>query len=86
MKIVCIGRNYTAHINELQNEKPKHPVLFLKPDTTILQKNQPFFIPHFTDDIHYEVEVLVKIEKLGKHIEPQFAVIFMSKLRLNVFS
>ena len=53
MKIVCVGRNYTAHIAELQNEKPEHPVLFLKPDTTILQKNQPFFIPHFTEDVHY---------------------------------
>ena len=84
MKIVCIGRNYTAHINELQNEKPKHPVLFLKPDTTILQKNQPFFIPHFTDDIHYEVEVLVKIEKLGKHIEPQFAHKYYSQIGLGI--
>jgi len=84
VKIVCIGRNYTAHINELQNEKPKHPVLFLKPDTTILQKNQPFFIPHFTDDIHYEVEVLVKIEKLGKHIEPQFAHKYYSQIGLGI--
>ena len=84
MKIVCIGRNYTAHINELQNEKPKHPVLFLKPDTTILQKNQPFFIPHFTDDIHYEVEVLVKIEKLGKHIEPQFAHKYYNQIGLGI--
>ena len=84
MKIVCIGRNYTAHINELQNEKPKHPVLFLKPDTTILQKNQPFFIPHFTDNIHYEVEVLVKIKKLGKHIEPQFAHKYYNQIGLGI--
>lgn len=64
MKIICIGRNYISHVLELQNQKPKEPVLFLKPDTSILQKGQPFFIPHFTNDIHFEVEVLVKINKL----------------------
>ena len=80
MKIVCVGRNYTAHIAELQNEKPEHPVLFLKPDTTILQKNQPFFIPHFTEDVHYEVEVLIKIQKLGKYIQPEFAHKYYSQI------
>jgi 2-keto-4-pentenoate hydratase/2-oxohepta-3-ene-1,7-dioic acid hydratase in catechol pathway len=65
VKIICVGRNYAAHIAELQNEKPKEPVLFLKPDTSILQKNQPFFIPHFSSEIHYEVEVLVRIHRIG---------------------
>ena len=84
MKIVCVGRNYAAHIEELQNEKPKHPVLFLKPDTTILQKKQPFFIPHFSNDIHYEVEVLVKIQRLGKHIQPEFAYKYYSQIGLGI--
>ena len=84
MKIVCVGRNYTAHIAELQNEKPEHPVLFLKPDTTILQKNQPFFIPHFTEDVHYEVEVLIKIQKLGKYIQPEFAHKYYSQIGLGI--
>lgn len=84
MKIVCVGRNYAAHIEELQNEKPKHPVLFLKPDTTILQKKQPFFIPHFSNDIHYEVEVLVKIQRLGKHIQPEFAHKYYSQIGLGI--
>ena len=59
MKLICIGRNYTEHIEELQNERPLEPVVFLKPDTAILLKKQPFFIPDFSDDVHYEVEVLV---------------------------
>jgi 2-keto-4-pentenoate hydratase/2-oxohepta-3-ene-1,7-dioic acid hydratase in catechol pathway len=84
VKIVCVGRNYAAHIEELQNEKPKHPVLFLKPDTTILQKKQPFFIPHFSNDIHYEVEVLVKIQRLGKHIQPEFAHKYYSQIGLGI--
>ena len=84
MKIVCVGRNYAAHIEELQNEKHKHPVLFLKPDTTILQKKQPFFIPHFSNDIHYEVEVLVKIQRLGKHIQPEFAYKYYSQIGLGI--
>ncbi|MFQ3341487.1 MAG: 2-keto-4-pentenoate hydratase/2-oxohepta-3-ene-1,7-dioic acid hydratase in catechol pathway [Flavobacteriaceae bacterium] len=84
MKIICIGRNYGAHIDELKNKKPEEPVLFLKPDTTILQKNQPFFIPHFSDDIHYEVEVLVRIQKLGKHIAPKFAHKYYSEIGLGI--
>ena len=66
MKIICIGRNYTKHIEELASEKPEEPVIFLKPDTSVLLKKQPFFIPDFSDDVHYEVEVLVKIKKVGK--------------------
>lgn len=73
MKIICIGRNYADHILELENERPEDPVIFMKPDTSILLKKQPFFIPDFSSDVHYEVEVLVKIKKLGKYIQPKFA-------------
>ena len=73
MKIICVGRNYAAHIEELQNERTEHPVLFLKPDTSILLKKQPFFIPDFSEAVHHEVEVLVKIKKIGKHIDRKFA-------------
>ena len=73
MKIICIGRNYADHISELENERPEDPVIFMKPDTSILLKKQPFFIPDFSSDVHYEVEVLVKIKKLGKYIQPKFA-------------
>ena len=61
MKIICIGRNYAKHIEELSNEKPNEPVVFLKPDSAILPKKMPFFIPSFSEKIHFEVEVLVKI-------------------------
>ena len=84
MKIICVGRNYAAHIAELQNEKPKEPVLFLKPDTSILQKNQPFFIPHFSSEIHYEVEVLVRIHRIGKHIQPEFAYKYYDEIGLGI--
>ena len=84
MKIICVGRNYAAHIEELQNEKPKEPVLFLKPDTTILQKSHPFFIPHFSSDIHYEVEVLVRIQRIGKHIQPEFASKYYDEIGLGI--
>lgn len=73
MKIICIGRNYSEHIKELKNETPKAPIVFLKPDTAILLKKQPFFIPDFSNDVHHEIEVIVKINKIGKHIQPQFA-------------
>ena len=73
MKIICVGRNYTAHIKELENEKPEHPILFLKPDTSIVLKKQPFFIPDFSNDVHHEVEILVKLKKIGKHIDRKFA-------------
>ncbi|MEK9565806.1 MAG: fumarylacetoacetate hydrolase family protein [Flavobacteriaceae bacterium] len=84
MKIICVGRNYAAHIAELENERPEHPVLFIKPDTSLLQKKQPFFIPHFTDDIHYEVELVVRIDRIGKHIEPQFAPKYYSHIGLGI--
>ena len=84
MKLICIGRNYTKHIEELQNEKPTDPVVFIKPDTAILLKNQPFFIPDFSDDVHHEVEILVKINKVGKHIDKKFAHKYYNEIGLGI--
>lgn len=84
MKIICIGRNYAKHIEELENERPENPVVFLKPDSAILPKNNPFFIPPFSNDVHYEVEVLVKINKVGKYIEPKFAHKYYDEVGLGI--
>lgn len=84
MKIICIGRNYAEHIAELENEKPTDPVIFLKPDTAILLKKQPFFIPDFSNDVHYEVEVLVKINRIGKHIDKKFAHKYYNEIGLGI--
>ncbi|CAH8295575.1 2-keto-4-pentenoate hydratase/2-oxohepta-3-ene-1,7-dioic acid hydratase in catechol pathway [Mariniflexile fucanivorans] len=84
MKIICIGRNYTEHIKELENEKPTDPVIFLKPDTSILLKKQPFFIPDFSNDVHYEVEILVKINRIGKHIDKKFAHKYYEEIGLGI--
>lgn len=84
MKIICIGRNYTKHIEELANEKPTNPVVFLKPDSAILPKKNPFFIPPFSRDVHYEVEVLVKINKVGKHIAQKFAPKYYDEIGLGI--
>lgn len=84
MKIICIGRNYAKHIEELSNERPASPVVFLKPDSAILPKNNPFFIPPFSNDVHYEVEVLVKINKVGKHIAERFAHKYYDEIGLGI--
>ncbi|MFB9057758.1 fumarylacetoacetate hydrolase family protein [Mariniflexile ostreae] len=84
MKLICIGRNYTEHIQELKNEKPTDPVIFLKPDTAILLKKQPFFIPDFSEDVHYEVEVLVKINRVGKYIDKKFAHKYYNEIGLGI--
>lgn len=84
MKIICIGRNYTEHIKELANEKPSDPVVFLKPDTSVLVKNQPFFIPDFSNDVHHEVEILVKISKVGKYIDKKFAHKYYDQIGLGI--
>lgn len=84
MKIICIGRNYTDHIEELENERPTDPVVFMKPDTSILLKKQPFFIPDFSDDVHHEVEVLVKITRIGKHIDRKFAHKYYDQIGLGI--
>ncbi len=84
MKLICIGRNYTEHIKELENERPTDPVVFLKPDTSILLKKHPFFIPDFSDDVHHEVEILVKINKVGKHIAKKFAHKYYDQIGLGI--
>ena len=84
MKIICVGRNYVDHIEELKNDKPDKPILFIKPDTSIIQKKQPFFFPHFTNDIHYEVELLVRINKIGKHIQTKFAPKYYDEIGLGI--
>jgi len=84
MKIICIGRNYAKHIEELENERPENPVVFLKPDSSILPKKNPFFIPPFSDDIHYEVEILVKINKVGKHIDKNFSHKYYDEIGLGI--
>ncbi|WP_127846459.1 fumarylacetoacetate hydrolase family protein [Psychroflexus aestuariivivens] len=84
MKIICIGRNYASHISELQNEKPESPVVFLKPDSSILPKNQAFVMPAFSNEINYEVEVLVKIKKVGKHIQEKFANTYYDEIGLGI--
>ena len=84
MKLICIGRNYTEHIKELENEKPTDPVIFLKPDTAILVKKQPFFIPDFSNDVHHEVEILVKINKVGKYIDKKFAHKYYDEIGLGI--
>ena len=73
MKIICIGRNYEDHVKELNNTIPKKPIFFLKPDTAIQPKGHPFFIPHHSSDIHYEIELVIRINKTGKHIDKKFA-------------
>lgn len=84
MKLICIGRNYAAHIEELKNEKPEEPVVFLKPDSSILLKQHPFVIPEFSNDVHHEVEILVKINKIGKYIAPEFAPKYYDEIGLGI--
>lgn len=84
MKIICIGRNYADHIKELENERPDEPVIFMKPDTAVVQKQFPFIIPEFSNDVHHEVEVLVKINKVGKYIDPKFAHKYYDEIGLGI--
>lgn len=84
MKIICIGRNYVEHIAELNNEKPEEPVIFLKPDTALLQKEQFFYIPDFTSEVHYETEIVIKINKTGKHIQQKFAHKYYDEVTVGI--
>ena len=84
MKIICIGRNYIKHSRELDNPIPEEPLFFLKPETAIQPKRHPFFIPHFSNNIHYEVELVLKINKAGKHIEEKFAHKYYSEIGLGI--
>lgn len=84
MKILCIGRNYVDHAKELNNPVPKEPVFFLKPDTALLTRNKPFFYPDFSNNIHFETEVVVKINRLGKNIEERFAHKYYEEIGLGI--
>ena len=84
MKLICIGRNYAKHIEELQNERPDEPVVFLKPDSAVLLKQHPFVIPEFSSDIHHEIELIVKISKVGKYIEPKFAHKYYEEISVGI--
>ncbi|MFY7665037.1 fumarylacetoacetate hydrolase family protein [Flavobacterium sp.] len=84
MKIICVGRNYADHIAELKNETPTDPVLFLKPDSALILKQHPFVIPEFSSEIHHEIELVVKINKVGKYIEPQFASKYYNEITVGI--
>ncbi|NLR92458.1 fumarylacetoacetate hydrolase family protein [Flammeovirga agarivorans] len=84
MKIICIGRNYVDHIEELNNERPDQPVIFSKPDTAVLRNNAPFYYPEFSNDIHHEVELVVKICKEGKYIQEKFASRYYDEVALGI--
>lgn len=84
MKIICIGRNYAEHAKELKNEIPTEPVWFMKPDTAILKDGEAFYLPDFSNDIHHEIEIVIKINKVGKHIEEQFAHKYYDEIGLGI--
>ncbi len=84
MKILCVGRNYADHIRELSNEQPDDPVIFLKPETAVPLKNEPFFYPSFSADVHYEVEILVKINRVGKNIDEKFAHKYYDEIGVGI--
>ncbi|WP_338876622.1 fumarylacetoacetate hydrolase family protein [Spirosoma sp. SC4-14] len=84
MKIICVGRNYAEHVRELNNEKPDDPVIFIKPETAVPLKNEPFFYPSFSNDVHYEVEILVKINRVGKNIEEKFAHKYYDEIGVGI--
>lgn len=84
MKIICIGRNYIDHAKELNNPVPQKPVFFMKPETSLLLKNRPFFYPEFSEDIHHEVELVVRINKIGKHIQKEFAHTYYEEIGLGI--
>ncbi len=84
MKIICIGRNYANHAKELNNPLPEQPVFFLKPESALIQKNKPFFLPDFSKEIHHEVELVVKINRLGKHIQEEFAHRYYDEIGIGI--
>jgi 2-keto-4-pentenoate hydratase/2-oxohepta-3-ene-1,7-dioic acid hydratase in catechol pathway len=84
MKIVCIGRNYVAHAQELKNDIPEEPVFFMKPDSALLRNNDPFYIPDWTNEVHHEIELVIKINRLGKNIEKRFAHRYFDEIGLGV--
>ena len=84
MKIICIGSNYIDHINELNNSKPDEPVVFMKPDTSVLKNNAPFYLPSFSNNVHHEIELIVKINKEGKHVAEKFVERYFEEVGLGI--
>ncbi|MGE4587631.1 MAG: fumarylacetoacetate hydrolase family protein [Mangrovibacterium sp.] len=84
MKIICIGRNYSEHVRELRNDFPKEPVIFMKPDSALLRNNEPFYIPSFSREVHYECELVVRIRRLGSHVDPRFACRYYEEIGLGI--
>ena len=84
MKIIAIGRNYAAHIAELNNERPAQPVIFLKPDTAIVRNNDAFYYPEFSNNIHFEVELILKISREGKYVEKKFAHKYFEEVGIGI--
>ena len=84
MKIIAIGRNYAGHAKELNNPVPSVPVIFMKPDTALLKDNKPFYHPDFSEDVHHEIEIVLKVSKEGKHISEKFASGYYEEIALGV--
>jgi acylpyruvate hydrolase len=84
MKIICIGRNYREHVKELHHDLPSAPVFFMKPDTSLIIRNRPFFLPDFSEEIHYEVELILKICKVGKNIQKKFAHTYYDQVGIGL--
>lgn len=84
MKILCVGRNYSEHAKELGNAVPENPVIFSKPDTALLKNGEPFYHPDFSNDIHHEIELVIKISKMGKKIDPKFAKNYYNEIALGI--
>lgn len=84
MKIICIGRNYVAHAQELNNEVPEEPVFFMKPDSALLRNNDPFYIPEWTKEVHHEIELIIRINRIGKNIEQRFAHRYYNEIGLGI--
>ncbi len=84
MKIIAVGMNYAEHVKELNNDIPSEPVIFMKPDSALLKKNKPFYIPSFSEEIHYETELIIKIDRLGKNISEKFAPRYYSTVGIGI--
>ena len=84
MKVICIGRNYVEHAKEMKSEIPKEPVFFMKPDTALLKDNEPFYYPEFTNELHHEIEIVLKICKAGKYIEEKFASRYYDEIGIGI--
>ena len=84
MKIICIGRNYAEHAKEMKAAMPTEPVFFMKPDTALIKGNEPFYYPDFSKEIHHEVELVIKMSRAGKHIEPEFAHKYYEEIGIGI--